>query len=525
MSTGRLLERGSDDSSIFARELYVDDKVRTYEGLKIQIEKTEAQNLVSDSSISEIKTLLDNIKQEIIKGLNAGMDPSDKIAAAVNLEGMKENLLTLSNERVNGEYLFSGSSSTVRPFIKDAITGKVTYAGNADVKSIAVEPNTYRDKGVNGFDTMFYDKDIGTSANQLDFTLDERIIDDNGVEWHLSEASTGHSLTFDIDDTIQETTVPAGTVGVGGNKWVLSEATVGHKLTFDVHDSGTILDNNGVSWALNVGNTQLEKVGGSGSGNDVIAVSSIGGDIYETTSNLSSSNNITKLSIGTLRLREIDANNMTATPSIAVTNVEGNQYKTSEILSTTVNNVGGTVAGLTSNAGSLNLRHFDRNGTLVTADTKTPMTVSAPTDSDTGLIIREYKLDSAQINSGEQLSAKHNIFDDVDLIINAFKTNTNDTAVSGLGNVGLRETLALIDKSYDATNIAHSKLGGRNKIFELSLSTVSSKLTHFNILSQEVGGADLGKVAMEAKALELTFTALYSTITKINSLSLVNFIR
>jgi len=526
MSTGRILERGSDDSSLFARELYVDDKIRTYEGLQTQIEKTEAQNSVSDSSITEMKTILDNIKQEIIKGLNPGMDADDKMASAINLKGMKENLLTLSNERVNGEYLFAGSDSTVRPFVKDATTGKVTFTGDASVKSIAVEPNTYRDKGVNGFDVMFYDKDVGNSADQLDFTLDERIIDDNGVEWHLSEATTGHSLTFDIDDVIQETTVPSGAVGTGGNTWALSEATIGHKLTFDAGDSGSILDNNGVSWTLNAGIPQLEKSGGSGSGNDVIAVSLIGGtDLYQTTSNLSATNGITDLNIGTLRLREIVSNDMTSTPSIAVTNVEGNQYKTSEILTTTVNNAGTAVAGFTSNAGTLNLRHFDSNGTLVTADTKTPVTVSAPTDGDTGLILREYKLDSAQINSGEQLAAKHNIFDDVDLIINAFETNTNDTSATGTGNVGLRETLALIDKSYDASNVAHSKLGGRNKIFELALNTVSSKLTHFNILSQEVGGADLGKVAMEAKALELTFTALYSTITKMNSLSLVNFIR
>jgi len=526
MSTGRILERGSDDSSLFARELYVDDKIRTYEGLQTQIEKTEAQNSVSDSSIAEMKTLLDNIKQEIIKGLNPGMDAQDKIASAANLKGMKENLLTLSNERVNGEYLFAGSESTVRPFVKDATTGKITYTGSASVKSIAVEPNTYRDKGVNGFDVMFYDKDVGNSANQLDFTLDERIIDDNGVEWHLSEATTGHELTFDIDDVIKDTTVPSGAVGVVGNTWALSEATVGHKLTFDKDDSGSITDNNGNTWTLTPAHPGATSIT-DGTNTIAVTLDATGaGEIYTTTSNITTASGITKLSIGsTPTLREISGGNMPGA-SIGVTNVEGNKYKTSEILTTTLNDAGGAVAGLTTtNAGALTLRHFDSNGTLVTADTKTPVSVGTPTDADTGLILREYKLDSAQINSGEQFAAKHNIFDDVDLIINAFETNTNDTSATGTGNVGLRETLALIDKSYDASNVAHSKLGGRNKIFELALNTVSSKLTHFNILSQEVGGADLGKVAMEAKALELTFTALYSTITKMNSLSLVNFIR
>ena len=517
MSTGRVLERGSADSSIFAIELYVNDKIRTYEGLQTQIEKTAAQNSVSDSSIGEVKNILDTIKQEISKALNPGMDAADKTASAVNIEGMKENLLTLLNTRVNGEYLFAGSNSTVNPFMKDATTGKVTYAGDDTIKSIAVEPNTYRDKGVNGFDVMFYDKDTGTSTDPLNFTLDERIIDDEGIEWHLSEAVTGHELTFDIDDVIKTTTTPSGAVGTAGNTWVLSEATVGHQLTFDVNDSGNITDNNGNTWTIS-GATITD-------GTNSIGITLTAGDIY-VTDVITTSDGVTKLSIGsTPTLREISGNDMPGA-SISVTNVEGNKYKTSELLSTTLDDAGATVAGLTTtNAGSLTLRHFDSNGTLVTADTKTPVSVSAPVDGTTGLILREYNLDSSQISSGEKFSAKHNIFDDIDLVINALKTNTNDTTDSTNGPVGLRETLSLIDTSYDAANIAHSKLGGRNKIFELALSTVSSKLTHFNILSQEVGGVDLGKVAMEAKALELTFTALYSTISQMNNLSLVNFLR
>jgi len=517
MSSGKILDKGSDDSSIFARELYVNDKVRTYEGLQTQIQKTTAQNSVSDSSISEVKILLDNIKQEIAKALNPGMDPADKIASAVNIEGMKENLLTLMNTRVNGEYIFAGSNSTGSPFSKDSSTGKISYEGDDTVKSIAVEPNTYRDKGVNGFDVMFYDKDIGNSTDDLDFTLDERILDSDGSEWHLSEATTGHSLTFDIDDVIKGTTVPSGAVGIAGNIWALSEATEGHQLTFDVNDSGNITDNNGNTWTVS-GATITD-------GTNSIPITLTAGDIY-VTDVLTTAHGVTKLSIGsTPTLREISGNDMPGA-SIAVTNVEGNKYKTTELLSTTLDDAGATVAGLTTtNAGSLTLRHFDNNGTVVTADTKTPVSVSAPTDASTGLIVREYKVDSSLISTGEEFSAKHNVFDDVDLVINALKTNTNGTTDSTNGPVGLAETLGLLDNSYDAANVAHSKLGGRNKIFELSLSTVSSKLVHFNILSQQVGGADLGKVAMEAKALELTFTALYSTITQMNSLSLVNFIR
>jgi len=35
----------------------------------------------------------------------------------------------------------------------------------------------------------------------------------------------------------------------------------------------------------------------------------------------------------------------------------------------------------------------------------------------------------------------------------------------------------------------------------------------------------MSKLAMESKALEMTYTALYSTVAKMNSLSLINFIK
>ena len=80
------------------------------------------------------------------------------------------------------------------------------------------------------------------------------------------------------------------------------------------------------------------------------------------------------------------------------------------------------------------------------------------------------------------------------------------------------------EESTVAADIAHADLGGKNKIFEISLERVSSKLTQYDILSQDLGSVDYAKVAIEAKALELTYTALYSTISKTNQLSLVNFL-
>jgi flagellar hook-associated protein 3 FlgL len=87
--------------------------------------------------------------------------------------------------------------------------------------------------------------------------------------------------------------------------------------------------------------------------------------------------------------------------------------------------------------------------------------------------------------------------------------------------VGLDQTT----KQFDATNIGHGELGGRSSTFETAYDKLLAKETNYNILLQETGGADLAKLSMESKALEMTYQSLYSTIAKMNEMSLLNYIK
>jgi flagellar hook-associated protein 3 FlgL len=89
----------------------------------------------------------------------------------------------------------------------------------------------------------------------------------------------------------------------------------------------------------------------------------------------------------------------------------------------------------------------------------------------------------------------------------------------------LRTSLENTSKQFNFSNIGHAELGGRNNIFNIALERIDAKVVHYNILMQETSGADLSKLAMESKSLDLTYQALYSTIAKINQLSLVNLLK
>jgi len=94
-----------------------------------------------------------------------------------------------------------------------------------------------------------------------------------------------------------------------------------------------------------------------------------------------------------------------------------------------------------------------------------------------------------------------------------------------LGTEILKTGLTQTVHQFDATNIGHGELGGRNYIFETAHDKLLVQETHYNILLQDTNGVDMAKLAMESKSLEMTYNALYSTVSKMHQLSLVNFIR
>lgn len=353
MATRKKLEKGSDDSLLYAREVLVDDKIRTFEGLKTQLERVKGQNNMADSSMAEVKKLIEFTKAELIKANTATTSADGMKAIAANLEGLKQNIFDLANTQSEGEYLFSGSDSSVKPFEKDA-DGKISYVGNNTLRKVAVEEGSYRERGITGLDAMMFTASISAPGEVMSFKANDGIIDQDGNTWRLNTATNDTLVKYDSYGKATSTTITPVTLNATTNSY---EATV------------------------------------------------------------------------------------PATP-----------------------------------------------------------------------------LDS-------KFEVKTNIFNIIDDVVNSLKQidSSGNPITLEQAREGISKGMNDIDKAFSAITVSHAELGGRNKTFEVSLERLSSKLTHYNILSQELGAADLSKVAMEAKSLELTYTALYSTISKMNQLSLVNF--
>ncbi|MFA7083292.1 MAG: hypothetical protein WC141_02035 [Arcobacteraceae bacterium] len=446
LSTGKLLQKGSDNGAVFTKELYFDDKIRVYEGVHEQIKRSVALNDTVDSTLANVKLELDVIKTSMLKTLNAGMQQSDKLAVATAFEGIKENFFTWGNTTINNEYIFAGSNSTQQPFVKDA-NGKVTYVGDNVLKQVPVEPNSYRDRGATGYDAFMYTTDTAKVGEPLEFLASEKIVDSAGNTWGFPDKSG-----------------------------------IGEKLDFFEND--VITDNNGTVWTLNKLDSKLED--GNGASLDLVKFN--GG--YQFKSNLTDgfkdglNNDVTSF----------NATSATA-PALEIRQYDKYGNLTGEVMAVTeIDNGDGVVDG----------------------------------GDDTGLLEPKYKTANVA-DATLVLEAKHNIFNDLDDIITTLNGKSLSDGVTPITeteqNDIIRSMLDKITATFDAVNIAHSKVGSRNKIIQDASINISAKITNFNVLSLENGQANLTKVAMEAKSLEMTYTALYSTVSRMHNLNLVNFLK
>lgn len=133
---------------------------------------------------------------------------------------------------------------------------------------------------------------------------------------------------------------------------------------------------------------------------------------------------------------------------------------------------------------------------------------------------------SSTNGTSSKLEVKHSIFDDLNEVIAALKLEdlNGNTILRSDAKTILSDNLSNMKKAYDSQNIAHSIVGSRTASINNYEDIVSSKLSNLNLLKDEYSQADLTSLAIESKALENTYTALYSTISRINNLSLVNYL-
>jgi len=94
---------------------------------------------VANSALSSVVEALTKAQTVGVEGTDATLNDSNRQALAQQIQGIQQQILGLANTSYNGQYLFSGTATTIQPYAEDAnsVSG-VTYNGNSNTDSVEI---------------------------------------------------------------------------------------------------------------------------------------------------------------------------------------------------------------------------------------------------------------------------------------------------------------------------------------------------------------------------------------------------
>lgn len=181
----------------------------------------------SESTLGSVSDLLQSAASLFISTQNSTFGPSERNAAATQLDGMLQQLMGLANSRDGaGGYLFAGYSETTQPFANGA--GGVVYGGDDGVRQLDVAPGRQLAVSVSGSDAFMRIKtgngvftstangtNTGTAIIDSGSVANAAALD--GHAYRLAFSVSAGVTTYDVLDVTAGSTVSTGNAFTPGN--------------------------------------------------------------------------------------------------------------------------------------------------------------------------------------------------------------------------------------------------------------------------------------------------------------------
>lgn len=139
LASGKRINRPSDDPTGAEMVLNLKTSVKQLEQFQRNAQAVNLKLTSADDALGNYVTVLDRVKTLISRGISEVSTPQTKEAVAVELEAIRNSLMSLANTKSGDEYVFGGTRQNAPPF--DSATG--APAGSATVPQfVQVEPGS-----------------------------------------------------------------------------------------------------------------------------------------------------------------------------------------------------------------------------------------------------------------------------------------------------------------------------------------------------------------------------------------------
>lgn len=141
VSSLKRVQRPSDDPAAASQAVNERTEMRQLDTFINATSSVDARLRVADSVLSDNLNLLTTAQTKTGAASNSFVTQAQRDALALEIEGIRDTLLSNVNTQVKGAYIFSGTSLTTVPYAKDGAGVVQAYAGNAIAQVLDIDRN------------------------------------------------------------------------------------------------------------------------------------------------------------------------------------------------------------------------------------------------------------------------------------------------------------------------------------------------------------------------------------------------
>lgn len=129
LSSGRRFSRLSEDPSGGAKVMTLDSDLRALTQYRRAISTGRARVQAEESALQQVTDVLSRAKELATAQGSATANGATRIATAAEVRALREQVLSLGNLQVGGEFLFGGRATGTAPFLPDG-----SFVGTTDAR-------------------------------------------------------------------------------------------------------------------------------------------------------------------------------------------------------------------------------------------------------------------------------------------------------------------------------------------------------------------------------------------------------
>jgi flagellar hook-associated protein 3 FlgL len=139
ISSGRSVTVPSDDPAAAASLVQNENQTSTADQFLRSIGSIQGEAQNADSTLNSVITALQRAISLGVEGASSTVNPADRAAIAIEVQGIQSQLLNLANLSYQGSYVFAGTATQAAPYVLNAASPSgVQYVGNAGVNSVTL---------------------------------------------------------------------------------------------------------------------------------------------------------------------------------------------------------------------------------------------------------------------------------------------------------------------------------------------------------------------------------------------------